>query len=66
MARNIDGINWTKSSRCDSGACVEIAFTSHGVLMRDSKDTTEGEPLAFSEEAWRAFMAGLVAGEFVS
>jgi hypothetical protein len=42
---------------------VEIAITGVGAQVRDSKDP-DGPSLAFTADAWRAFLAGLRAGEF--
>lgn len=53
---------WTKSSRCDSNACVEIAMTDGGAAMRRT-----GEPeteLSFGHTAWQDFVAAVKDGEF--
>lgn len=56
---------WRKSSF--SGGyqnCVEVAGNLPGVVaVRDSKDP-EGPKLLFGPDAWRAFAAGVRAGEF--
>ena len=59
------GINtdWRKSSRCASSSCVEVAWDAGMVLLRDSKDA-EGPILSCTTEEWRAFIAGVKAGEF--
>ncbi|MEU4800821.1 DUF397 domain-containing protein [Actinosynnema sp. NPDC023587] len=45
---------WIKSSySANNGACVEVAFASHGVLARDSKSPDAGR-LVFTPAAWRA------------
>jgi hypothetical protein len=54
---------WRRSRRCDSGACVEVAHLGGGLAMRDSKDP-DGPRLAFTVGEWRAFLAGVRAGEF--
>ena len=57
---------WRKVSYSSSngGTCVEVARNLPGVVaVRDSKDP-EGPVLAFSFAEWRAFAAGLKAGEF--
>lgn len=54
---------WRKSSYCGSGACVEVADTDGGVLMRDGKNPGQ-QPLAFSRDAWADFLDGIKAGEF--
>lgn len=54
---------WRRSSRCEGGACVEVAFTDAGVLVRDGKDP-DGPVLRFTREEFAAFVAGCKAGEF--
>jgi hypothetical protein len=54
---------WTKSSFCGSGACVEVADTDGGVLMRDGKNPDQA-PIAFSRDVWADFIAGIKADEF--
>ncbi|WP_407560347.1 DUF397 domain-containing protein [Streptomyces sp. 184] len=61
-------IHWVKSSYSngDGGGCVEWApaVAASGVVpVRDSKDPG-GPALAFSAAGWRAFVAGVRAGEF--
>ncbi|MFT7838292.1 DUF397 domain-containing protein [Saccharothrix sp. BKS2] len=50
---------WHKSSYSgDVGSdCVQVAFASEAVGVRDSKNTTP--QLAFTPDAWRAFLARL-------
>lgn len=49
---------WVKSSASGSGGgsgnCVEVAATSHGILVRDSKDP--GVHLPLTHSTWRAFL----------
>lgn len=59
---------WVKSSYSngEGGGCVEWApaVAASGVVpVRDSKDPG-GPTLAFSAAGWRAFVAGVRAGEF--
>lgn len=54
---------WRKSSRCGTATCVEVARVGEKYLIRDSKNP-EIAPLMFSAEEWRAFEAGVQAGEF--
>jgi hypothetical protein len=56
-------LSWTRSSRCASNTCVEVAVVSDGVLVRDSKDT-DIPHLRFSAAAWDDFCYGVAAGEF--
>jgi hypothetical protein len=54
---------WRRSTRCDNGHCIEVAFVDEAVMIRDSK-APDGPLLHFSLEEWRAFAAGIQAGEF--
>jgi len=54
---------WRISSRCESGACVEVAPTTGGVAVRHSAQP-EGPILHYSTAEWRAFLAGVQSGEF--
>jgi hypothetical protein len=47
--------DWRKSTKCDSGACIEIAS---GPLIRDSADPG-GPVLEFTPAAWTAFTAAI-------
>lgn len=54
-------VAFRRSERCDTQTCVEVGLDSGGVvLVRDSK-RPEVDPLEFSWEEWRAFVAGLRA-----
>jgi predicted secreted Zn-dependent protease len=55
-------LTWRTSSRCGSGACVEVAQDAKAVYLRDSKDPAA--LLAFSRDEWESFVAGVKAGEF--
>jgi hypothetical protein len=56
-------MKWIKSSRCDTGSCVEVAFPVLGnVLVRNSTD--QDTILDFTAEEWDAFIAGAKSGEF--
>jgi len=64
---------WRKASTCDSNTCVEwtkaTACSADGncaevaILLRDSKNP-DGPVLSFTPDEWRAFVAGVRAGEF--
>jgi hypothetical protein len=56
-------ISWRKSTRCSSGACVEVADAEDTVLMRDSK-SPGGEPLEFPRGVWTSFMVDIKEGRF--
>lgn len=59
-------LTWRKSSYSggEGGNCVEVADGITGLIpVRDSKDP-HGPALGFSPAAWRAFVAGIRAGDF--
>ena len=51
---------WRKSSGCQTGECAEVGQAGAVVGVRDSKDPA-GPVLAFSGDAWTAFLARLRA-----
>jgi hypothetical protein len=62
----VDRTQWRKSSYSggNGGACVEVAvLPDGGRAVRDSKNPG-GPKLAFAADEWRAFTAGVKAGEF--
>jgi predicted secreted Zn-dependent protease len=58
-------LNWKKSMASASSNCVEVADDSKSIYVRDSKDPA-GPVLAFTKTEWKAFLAGVRAGEFDS
>jgi hypothetical protein len=56
-------LQWRRSTRCGSSACVEVAIGRGSVLVRDSKNP-DGPVLTFTADEWSAFVAGVTAGEF--
>ncbi|TQM09666.1 DUF397 domain-containing protein [Pseudonocardia kunmingensis] len=67
---NLDDLAWRTSSFSGSGGassgCVEVAPLPGGdIAVRDTKDRSRA-PHRHSASAWRAFLAGLRAGEFGS
>jgi len=59
----LTGARWRTSTRSNSngGNCVEVAGNLPGVVgVRDSKDRP-GPVLAFTPDAWRAFVTNLPA-----
>ncbi|PWI43390.1 DUF397 domain-containing protein [Streptomyces sp. ICBB 8177] len=57
-------VQWRKStySADHGGDCVEVAELPDLIAVRDSKNPT-GPALAFSPEAFRAFVGAVVGGE---
>jgi len=59
LASGLDNVlKWRKSSRCDGGACIEIAIQNHAILLRSSVDP-DGPILAFTPTAWRDLIVGI-------
>ncbi len=55
---------WRKSSFSgNQGDCVEFRRVEGGVEVRNSKRPDEGS-VAYTDSEWRAFVAGVKAGEF--
>jgi hypothetical protein len=54
---------WRRSSRCDGGQCVEVAFADALVAMRDGK-SPDGARLHLDRHDWTAFLGAVRAGEF--
>jgi Domain of unknown function (DUF397) len=54
---------WRKSSRSVGGNCVEVAFLSGRVVVRDSTDQ-QGPVLLFTNAAWHSFVRSVRDGEF--
>lgn len=55
---------WRKSVISDTGGCVEVAFASGTIGVRDTKANGAGPILEFNEREWRAFVEGARRGEF--
>lgn len=57
---------WWKSSRSDANGngCVEVAETTDGYAVRDSKARGTGPELSFTRAEWAAFVEGVKLGEF--
>lgn len=57
---------WRRSSAAAGGEAVEIAVLPAGdVLLRTTASSAAGAPpLRYTPEEWRAFLAGVRAGEF--
>ncbi|GIE98289.1 DUF397 domain-containing protein [Paractinoplanes rishiriensis] len=61
--KKVNSPHWRKSSRCGTGACVEVAKVDEEYLIRDSKDPG-GTVLSFTAQEWKAFVEGVAAGDF--
>ncbi|HEU5110005.1 MAG TPA: DUF397 domain-containing protein [Micromonosporaceae bacterium] len=57
-------LSWRKSSRCDSAACVEVAFVGGGGVAVRNSTTVGGAVLTFERDEWSSFVAGVRAGDF--
>ena len=63
---DLSRVTWRKASYSGSsgGGCVEVTQAlDAAVAVRDSKDP-DGPRLLFVPDEWRAFVAGVKAGEF--
>lgn len=57
---------WRKSSRSNGSGgnnCVEVRENGNVVTVRNSKHP-DGVHINFTDSEWRAFLAGVKAGEF--
>ncbi|GAA4218167.1 DUF397 domain-containing protein [Actinocatenispora rupis] len=58
------GAAWRKSTRSGGGNnCVEVAFVSAGVGVRDSKNRL-GTAFVFGGDAWTSFLGDVREGRF--
>jgi hypothetical protein len=55
-------LDWRQSSRCDTGACVEIARSGDDVLVRSSM--RPGAVLRLTAAEFHAFCRDLVNGRY--
>lgn len=53
-------MTWKQSSFCGSNACVRVRMKEGLVLVRDTSETE----VSFTIAEWKAFVAGVRAGEF--
>ncbi|MEU5103192.1 DUF397 domain-containing protein [Streptomyces sp. NPDC021354] len=58
-------LSWQKSSfTANNGQCFELAaLPEGGIAVRDSKNPS-GPHLCFTSGEWKAFKAGMAAGDF--
>jgi len=53
---------WRTSTRSQDTNCVEVAYSGGEVRVRDTKN--RAAVVAVAPDDWRAFVAGVKAGEF--
>ncbi|MEV0734133.1 DUF397 domain-containing protein [Polymorphospora sp. NPDC050346] len=53
---------WRRSSRCEAHNCVEVAYRSGQVLVRNSQ-YPDGGVLAIDPDSWTSFCVALRTGE---
>lgn len=59
-----ENLTWRKSSFSDAnGACVELAETASGILVRNSNSPEQGT-IVFTRAEMAAWIAGCKASEF--
>jgi Domain of unknown function (DUF397) len=56
---------WRRSSRCEAGACIEMAHSGTQILVRDSK-IPDSPRLVFGEMQWDSFVVAVRRGDFRS
>ncbi|HEX6522989.1 MAG TPA: DUF397 domain-containing protein [Streptosporangiaceae bacterium] len=62
---DVTNVRWRKSSFSggNGGNCVEVAGHDGIILVRDTKDRGHGPIHRYTPAGWRAFVAGVRAGE---
>ncbi|MFB9321361.1 DUF397 domain-containing protein [Cryptosporangium minutisporangium] len=65
MMRSPSGVVWRVAGACSHSTCVAVGLTSNDDLVRlaDTK-SPGGTVLGYPRSEWRAFLAGVKAGEF--
>lgn len=56
MTSGAEGLAWRRSTRCDSGTCIEVAVTDDRVMVRDSREP-DGPRLVLTHAEWADFVA---------
>jgi hypothetical protein len=49
---------WVRSTRCETGACLEVTVINDDVVIRNSTDPS-GPKLTVSKDRWSAFLTDL-------
>lgn len=57
------GLVWRRSSKCDGGACVEVAELDAVIKIRDSTEP-DSVPIEISRDVWQDFISWLRTGAF--
>ncbi|MFI5915429.1 DUF397 domain-containing protein [Dactylosporangium sp. NPDC051541] len=55
-------LDWRKSSLCEAGNCIEVAWADTEILIRDSQRPEQ--VLQVSRSDWDAFASGVARGDF--
>jgi hypothetical protein len=63
VSNPVISLDWRRSGRCGSGACVEVATRDSEVLVLDAKDPI-GPVVTFTATAWTGFITDIKAGLF--
>jgi hypothetical protein len=63
MGTQTPDVEWRRSSRCGTGACLAFAADPDAVYVRDLKQD-DGPVLRLSHAAWRDLINGIKGGEF--
>ncbi len=63
MTESENGHHWRISSFSGMQNCVQVAAEGAGIHVRQSK-SPEDMGVSFTNDEWRAFIAGVKAGEF--
>jgi hypothetical protein len=58
MAHQADLGSWVRSTRCDTGTCLEATTDNDDVVIRNSTDP-DGARISVSRARWAAFVADL-------
>ena len=54
---------WRVASRCQGGACVQVAPSGEMIVIGDTKNS-DGPILTYTRDEWSAFVTGIRCGEF--
>lgn len=64
LATDFPNVSWKKSSFSQGNSnCVQIARIDSSIIVGDTKDQ-QGVVLSFTQQEWKAFVAGVKNGEF--